>query len=880
MKIATKMMIATFITILITAVSLCSVMYYFHAKTLDLECNEAMARISDRMLSKLNIFLHGCKGNIELLASSIMFTIENYSQPEMTRRFLQYRDFYKCYDSIAVYDLERKCIVDTTGLNIGKENALDGYGLNPIIDKGLVVGVSFSNMLNMPTLYFTYPIKNSDGKVFRIVVSRIPMFKIGEILKSSNKYFFEGHLKIDLIDKDGTLLYSDYNSRGILREKTHCWNAIESRIKSQAEPASFFFEDECKNLVFVSAQPDYLDFQRQGWRLVLSMPLKIVMAPILRLRDRMMIIIVAAIFLTCVIALILSRIISLPIRKLRIASERFAKGDMDYRVSIKSGDEIEDLAGSFNKMAENIKGKEAEILKENAYAEGIISSMIDTLIVINPDGAVRSVNKATCDLLGYTEDELVGKDVSLIFSEEEEEEEEEEEALFKGKRLRRLIEEGSVHDFDMTYKAKSGEKIPVSFSGSVMRDKDDKLVGVIGVAHDMRQIRKMVTDLENLSQGLEKQVLERTEKLSKMQKGTLNILEDLQATKDALEKSKQGFFSIVEKSLDGVIVTDLNGTVCFANPSAARIFRVKREDFIGQSFGTPIVEGEIAEVSIIRQNNETGTGEMRVSRTGWNGRDAHLIIVHDITERKKAEEILSESYKQLKDTQQKLIQSEKESALGRFSLGISHEVKNPLAIILGASDFLDAKLFDSPLDIKENVKMIKRSALRANNILENLLQYMRPSLNKNEDVSLNLLVSEAVKLFKIQSSLVRVDILTELSPKDTRVNVDINQIQQVIFNLVKNSVEACQSGGKVIVKTDSLGGSGIISVIDNGCGMSRETLSGIFEPFFTTKRPGKGTGLGLAISKTIIDNHHGNIMLDSEEGKGTTIKIVLPILKV
>lgn len=165
-------------------------------------------------------------------------------------------------------------------------------------------------------------------------------------------------------------------------------------------------------------------------------------------------------------------------------------------------------------------------------------------IVINPDGKIKSVNKATCDLLGYTEEELIGKDISLIFTEEkikpgkEQDQGGEEEAGegSKSKHPRKLIEQDTVRDFDMTYKTKDGEKIPVTFSGSVLhrivchnykqpaKDCPEflkkgvhcmKLVGIVGVARDMRRIETLMTD----------------------QKVSLNIIKEMQKAKEELERS-------------------------------------------------------------------------------------------------------------------------------------------------------------------------------------------------------------------------------------------------------------------------------------------------------------------------------------------------------
>ncbi|MDI6839624.1 MAG: ATP-binding protein [bacterium] len=145
------------------------------------------------------------------------------------------------------------------------------------------------------------------------------------------------------------------------------------------------------------------------------------------------------------------------------------------------------LAELEHQRAMELKKANEEIEKQREYSDSIIRSMIDTLIVVTPDGKIRTINRATEDLLGYKADELVGKPVATIF--------EEEEIPFKGTRLKKLLENGAITQYAMTYKAKDGEKIPVSFSGSVMRDKQGNLLGIIGIARDTRELKRFTEKL-------------------------------------------------------------------------------------------------------------------------------------------------------------------------------------------------------------------------------------------------------------------------------------------------------------------------------------------------------------------------------------------------
>jgi len=198
------------------------------------------------------------------------------------------------------------------------------------------------------------------------------------------------------------------------------------------------------------------------------------------LKNMLVIIMGALIVFGAGIAMFISRSISEPIIKLRNATKKIGEGKLNTQIKIKSKDEIGQLGKSFNQMIQNLQ--DTTVSKD--YIDNIIESMADALVVINPNAKIKSVNRSTCDLLGYTKEELVGRDVSLMF-------EKEEEGLFKGARLQKLMEKGSLRDYTMNYRTKNGESIPVSFSGSVLKEKDDKLLGVVGVARDMRDMKRL-----------------------------------------------------------------------------------------------------------------------------------------------------------------------------------------------------------------------------------------------------------------------------------------------------------------------------------------------------------------------------------------------------
>jgi len=260
-------------------------------------------------------------------------------------------------------------------------------------------------------------------------------------------------------------------------------------------------------------------------------------------------------------------------------------------------------------------------------------------------------------------------------------------------------------------------------------------------------------------------------------------------------------------------------------------------------------------------------------------------IFVNVLERKRAEEELKNAYLALQRTQKELIQTEKLAAIGRFSSGVAHEVRNPLGIILGGIEYLDKILPSKDEKIKEVLEKIKISTLRAENIVEGLLRFSRPSELKKTRLKLNELIQEVLSLVTYRAPLQKIKLQTEFSSDDLFIEVDRSQIQQVFFNILINAIESMPNGGIVSIKTyqiDNLDVSQtsqncVTEIKDTGIGISKDDLKRIFEPFFTTKRDRKGTGLGLSICKKIIDDHNGTITIESEKDKGTIVKVLLPL---
>ncbi len=228
-------------------------------------------------------------------------------------------------------------------------------------------------------------------------------------------------------------------------------------------------------------------------------------------------------------------------------------------------------------------------------------------------------------------------------------------------------------------------------------------------------------------------------------------------------------------------------------------------------------------------------------------------------------------------TEERLSRVEKQVSIGRLAAGVAHEINNPLTAILSLSSLMLKHL--PPDDPRaEDLKIVVEETTRCKNIVKSLLDFARERPMEKEIVDLNEIVRNSLHLTEKYESMG--NILTELKlcENPLYVYVDPKQIQQVLVNLILNAAEACEKNGRIeiITEEDSSSGFAHVVVSDNGKGIPKEHINRVFEPFFTTKGSGKGTGLGLSVSLGIIRKHEGTIEIESTEGKGTKVTVVLP----
>jgi len=378
-----------------------------------------------------------------------------------------------------------------------------------------------------------------------------------------------------------------------------------------------------------------------------------------------------------------------------------------------------------------------------------------------------------------------------------------------------------------------------------------------------------------------------------------NTKAELKQAQELLEKERETFFPILHKAPYGIALIDNDGNFNYINPAFTNITGYTLEDIftrkdwfhraspfpeyrqeIINSLKRDVIQKSVERIfSIVCKKGEIKEIEFKPTLLDD---DRIVVILSDITERKRAE-------KEKAALQEELRQSQKMEAVGRLAGGIAHDFNNLLTVISGNCElsFLQLKGRDP---LKENIQEIKRAADRATSLTRQLLAFSRRQILEPKVLDLNTIIKDLDKMLRRVIGE-NIKLVTLLSDGLGTVRTDPGWMEQVIINLALNARDAMPSGGKLIIETTNVelgesyaqshvamkpGRHVKLCVRDTGTGMSPEVRERLFEPFFTTKAKGKGTGLGLSTVYGIVMQSGGNICVHSEPGLGTTFEIYLP----
>ncbi len=344
---------------------------------------------------------------------------------------------------------------------------------------------------------------------------------------------------------------------------------------------------------------------------------------------------------------------------------------------------------------------------------------------------------------------------------------------------------------------------------------------------------------------------------------------------DLHDDGRRSWQEVVDAISPALCIVDRAGRIRRANRAFAELVTAPPASLIGRpwhAFMPPEWAGELRtalQQQSVGREVELRTGERSYAVTAvpirGDAEGTTVLLFDDHTDRRRL--------------QDQLIQSEKMSAIGQLIAGIAHDLNNPLASVVGFADFL-CEVPSVPAPLREPLAVIREEAERASKIVKSLLGFARKQEHRRRSTPLAPLLESTLGLLRNQFMATRIDVTLDLEPDLPPLDVDPVQIQQVFVNLLNNAAQAIGASGRpghVTIRARRFLDGIAVDVADDGPGMSEALAAQAFEPFFTTKGEGEGTGLGLSISQGIVREHGGRITLSSEEGRGSTFTVQLPL---
>src|SRR5256885_15621970 len=348
---------------------------------------------------------------------------------------------------------------------------------------------------------------------------------------------------------------------------------------------------------------------------------------------------------------------------------------------------------------------------------------------------------------------------------------------------------------------------------------------------------------------------------------------------------EKGFLETVFNSIqEGIIVTDSKGRITYLNDAACQLSGLEAEDSLGKRLDERVRgldwnalsrEGAVSrDMEIFYPTNrfinfysvplmiERQSADDKIDVAGEQV--GHAIILRDITESRRSE--------------QQTIESERLNALTLLAAGVAHEIGNPLNSLNIHLQLIEreARKLDGAkrAELQESVEVARAEINRLDSIISQFLRAIRPTRPQLRPENINAIVEEAVRFFAPEIKDRDIVVEQELRSDLPLLELDRDQMKQAFYNVIKNSFEAMKARGILRIRTDKDDSHVIVKFTDTGGGISAENLSRVFEPYFTTKT--SGTGLGLLIVRRIVREHGGELSIESSEGKGISVTILLP----
>ncbi|MGA1790508.1 MAG: PAS domain S-box protein [bacterium] len=583
----------------------------------------------------------------------------------------------------------------------------------------------------------------------------------------------------------------------------------------------------------------YAPVEGMNWALIALLPYKEFMKAPNRLRNTFIGFAFAILGLGILLPLIVARGITHPIHNLVEITSAIAKGDLSRRIEIRSDDEIAILGRSFNRMTEDLKKSRDDLIAEKQRLGVTLLSIEDGVIATNAKEEVILINKIAEDLTGRSQMDALGKPLSDVFHILD--------AATRQKMenpVKEVLRTGEiVHLRDGTgIISGDGMMKRIEDSAAPIRDSNGKILGAVLVFRDI------------------------TEKL----------------------KSEENYRSVVENSNDGICIMQ-DERVKFCNQRQIELTGYSAEEIIDTSFTRYIVTDELKknrkhyerfmrgkedalrfETALIHKTGRTIDVEVSVSAVHYEGRRAALVFTRDITHRKKMEEKLHHTLKDLERSN---------AELAEFAYVASHDLQEPLRMVASYVQLLESRYKGKlDADADEFIGFAVDGADRMQRLIQDLLKYSRVGTHGQPFEMNDCRIIFQEVLVNLRKSIEESGAVISHDPLPIIMS-DASQINQLFQNLISNAIKyRGKEPPRIHISAQKNNNHWLFSVGDNGIGIEPDYTEHIFKIFqrLQNAREFPGNGIGLAICKKIVERHNGHIWVESEPAKGSKFYFTIP----
>ena len=602
-----------------------------------------------------------------------------------------------------------------------------------------------------------------------------------------------------------------------------------------------------------------------------------------KLRNNIMIMFVLIIILFVPVYLIANRLqkyISGPILTLaKLTATLSQNQDFTVHLEPKGDDEVGVLYGQFNNLLSQLLKRQNErdkAEKEISFLAQVLKNINEFVSITDLHDNIMFVNQSWSDMFGYSEEEVIGKNIKIIVSPGNSPE-------VVSEILPATINGG--WQGEVLNIKKDGSEFPVMLFTTIIHDDTNQPTALVGISSDITERKKIEEELISHRDHLEKLVYERTEELRSL----------MEETQDLYENAPCGYHSLNEKGIFAKIndtelrwlgynreeVVNKMGTGDFLTPESREIFKKVFPEFIKK--------GEIQNVEFeyVRKDGTTFFGSLNA--TSIHDKDGKFLMsrstLFDISDRKRIEVALKKAMEEAENANK---------TKSEFLANMSHEIRTPMNAVLGYTELLSSLLTEqTQKNYLESIKSSGRGLLTLINDILDLSKIEAGKLELEYDyVDSNFFFTEFERIFALKASEKGIKFLVEIqSGTPAGIYIDEPRLRQIIFNLIGNAIKFTNQGQvKLKVFTNNMQVVTynnekseefldlVIEVEDTGIGISKEIMEEIFDPFIQARDQKNigGTGLGLAITRRLTTLMNGTISLKSELGKGSTFMVKIP----